>query len=330
MAALGRAASPYGPWVVQGPVEKEGSPQPPPLAQVKLRFFCAPPAGMGAWCFHGWAKGLPEGVEVMPLELPARNTRIGEQVPYASSIGELAGNVLDGLGRDVLNARPFALFGHSFGAWLVYEMAQELERRTEDGWPHPEKVYVSACRAPQLSGIEHDADHVNPTLADLGEFDFWDAFERRYGRNPDLQSDYVRGFVRGLLQADFSLLENYSPSCSRPLSVPLCALCAVGDGRCWPDQLAAWAECCHPDSFQERWFEDGLAEGGWATEHRYIVDSPGSLLRFLHADLPLIGEMTSGYSGLNVPPAAALEAARVDEVAKAQAGQNDTGRCFLQ
>jgi len=264
----------------------------------------------------------------MPLELPARNTRMSEPVPYASSMAELACNVLDGLGREVLNARPFVLLGHSFGAWIVYEMAQELDRRSGDGWPRPEKVYVSACRAPQLSDVDHDNDYVNPTLADLWEADFWDAFERRYGRNPDLQSDYVRGFVLGLLQADFSLLENYTPSCLQPLSVPLCGLCAVGDNRCWPAQLAAWAERCHPDSFQERWFEDMLVEGSWATEHRYIVDSPGPLLRFLHGDLPLIGERVPGYSGLDAPPSAALEAARAHEVAK-EAARSEGGRCSV-
>jgi len=250
---------------------------------------------------HGWTEGLPKTVELIPIELPSRSTRWMESAPYAASLPQLAKNVLDGLGRAMLSAKPYVLFGHSFGAWLVYEMYQELSRRANEGWPQPLKIYVSGSRAPQLSGVENDPDRINPTLGNLEPSRFWDAFENRYGKNPDLQSDHAKEFVLPCLQADFSILETYTPSCLTPLSIPLCACCAIGDNRCDPPQLSAWMNCAQPGSFQERWFDHCVKPSSWATEHRYVNTCPEPLLCFLSMDLPLVGHNVSGYSGVEGP-----------------------------
>ncbi|CAE6925478.1 unnamed protein product, partial [Symbiodinium sp. KB8] len=93
---------------------------------------------------------------------------------------------------------------------------------------------------------------------------------------------YIRGFIRPVLQGDFSLLETYVPSSLEKLSVPLCALCAIGDRRCRPEQLSAWHDVADA-GFQERWFQNVWKPEFWSTEHRYIVDNPKS------EDLPVLG-----------------------------------------
>ncbi|CAE7258348.1 grsT [Symbiodinium sp. CCMP2592] len=271
MASQGK----YGDWIALAP----NSP-----STAKLRIFCVAPVGMSGACFHPWASGLPRGVELMPLELPGRGFRMAEKL-QASSLNDLAAAALDGIGRPVFEEVPFAIFGHSFGAWLAYELAQQLCAR---GWQQPLKLYVSANRAPQLHCTGHDPDRVQPELSRLGEESFWDHFERRYGKNPDLQESYIRDFIRPVLQGDFSLLETYVPSSLEKLPVPLCALCAIGDRRCRPEQLSAWHEVAGA-GFEERWFQNVWKPEFWSTEHRYIVDNPKSLLAFLSEDLPLLG-----------------------------------------
>ena len=64
----------YAPWVVQGPAEVRPPGAPPP----RVRLVCIGPAGAGACFFHGWGAALPDWVEVLPVELPGRNTRIRE------------------------------------------------------------------------------------------------------------------------------------------------------------------------------------------------------------------------------------------------------------
>lgn len=289
----------YGKWVVEAP-------RPPLQEKVKLRLFCVPPVGMGGACFHPWAKALPEGVELMPLELPGRGFRMGEDL-CTSSLPSLAKDVLDGIGRELLAAKPFAFFGHSFGSWLAYEVVQELIRRS---WPMPLKLYCSANRAPQLAGMRHDPDRLQPSLGKLEKYTFWESFDRRYGKNPDLRESYIQDMVLPILQADFSLLESYEPSGLEPLPMPLCACCAKGDSRCRPAQLTAWSEVAGAEGFQERWFENVMKPESWATEHRYIIDNPSSLLLFLRKDLPLVAQFhVEGYSGIDgpLPEEAALE-----------------------
>lgn len=295
-----KSSGKYGKWVAQGPPTAEICSQPPPIEKVRLRILCVPPAGMGGSCYHGWTLGLPRDVEVMPLELPGRGARMGEAT--AASLPELAANVLDGLGKELLLERPFVIFGHSFGGCVAYEMTQELLRRQSQGWPAPLKVYISACRSPQLADLQHDPDRRSPALAPLGDYDFWVAFERRYGKNPDIQEPTVKAMVRKILQQDFCLLEAYKPSTLKPLPMDLCTVCAKGDRRCRPSGLSAWREVAGA-GFRERWFENMERPNWWATVHRYVTDNPWPLLRFLSADLPIVGCGDTGdtYSGIDGP-----------------------------
>jgi len=271
---------------------------------------------MGGWtCFQGWLPKLPAEIEIVPLELPGRLSHPAPGLK-PKSMQELAGMALDGLGRAFLQDRNFVFLGHSFGAWLVYEMTQELQRRREAAdpslkadqvWPLPLKVYVSANRAPQLASTGYDPDKITPRLSGLERGAFWEAFDRRYGKNPDLSTDYIKNMVQAQLVSDFRLLETYQPSTLRPLRVPLTALCAKGDGRVLPRQLSAWKKVAGR-SFTERWFENVEKPEHWATVHRYVLDCPDSLIRFLRQDLPLVGTIVCEDAGIEgpLPPEGAL------------------------
>src|SRR5882724_8066556 len=98
-------------------------PKPTPGASVRL--LCAPFAGAGTGVYHGWAGLLPPSVELWLLRPPGRETRLRER-PYtelSALVADLAAAVapeLDG---------PLALFGHSLGAAISFELARELRRR---------------------------------------------------------------------------------------------------------------------------------------------------------------------------------------------------------
>ena len=79
-----------------------------------MRVLAIPQAGMGAWAFHGWS--LPETVELLPVELPGRNSRMLE--PKGQSMRQLVGALVDAL-AETLRETPFVVFGHSLGAWMA-------------------------------------------------------------------------------------------------------------------------------------------------------------------------------------------------------------------
>lgn len=182
--------------------------------------FCIPQAGMGAWVYHSWCQTLPQDrVMVLPIELPGRNSRLKE--PCATDLRALAKDILTEGVEPLLRTReqcpPYAVFGHSLGAWIAFELVKEAEARHAAGAaaattttaasssgsggalchagepsaapaliPPPRMLYVAANRAPSLAGAAHDTD---PTrLSGLEPDDFWRTFERRYGVNPSLVS----------------------------------------------------------------------------------------------------------------------------------------------
>jgi surfactin synthase thioesterase subunit len=260
----------YGKWILQGPKEKRKVDE----DEASLRLFCIPQAGMGAWAFHGWQETLGSAVEVMPIELPGRNSRMREN--RFTSMKDLVNAMVDNLVNE-FRRLPYAILGHSLGAWIAYELVQELRRRHE---PLPVKIYVSANRAPHLCEKKHDVHPVH--LHKLSYPLFWKAFFDRYGANKDLESEGIKKYMYPMLVDDFTLLETYVWNDLRcpELPVPIEAFGAKSDVRYTKEQISAWSE--HTSvQFKELWF-DG--------KHRFIVDEPEEVRK--HVAYDVFGCMT--------------------------------------
>lgn len=69
------------PWILLPPPKRPSANAAAPAAaeaQPRLSLVCFPPAGAGASVFHGWEKVLPADVQLLPVELPGRGTRLRE------------------------------------------------------------------------------------------------------------------------------------------------------------------------------------------------------------------------------------------------------------
>ena len=252
----------YGKWVDLGPSTEA-------VASPVVRVVAIPQAGMGAWCFHGWQAKLPAGVELLPIELPGRNSRMGEA--KAENMRACVTDMKSGLASVLASPTPYVLLGHSLGALMAYELACETK---------PLALVVSGTRAASLSSLDHDVDREAPSLSELDSRDFWHHFERRYGSNPDLQSEGVKRYVEPMLRADFKLLETYEWTPKKQLRAPIVACAARGDDRVAPDQLQKWAD--HTEaSFDTKYFD--AKPFPWSTPHRYLVESPDEFIQFLGA-----------------------------------------------
>ncbi|NJR66738.1 MAG: putative thioesterase, partial [Leptolyngbyaceae cyanobacterium CRU_2_3] len=51
---------------------------PNPNPQARLRLFCFPYAGGSSLIYRTWSESLPPAIEVCPIELPGRGTRMME------------------------------------------------------------------------------------------------------------------------------------------------------------------------------------------------------------------------------------------------------------
>jgi|SRR5579859_1332474 len=195
----------------------------------RRRLFCFPYAGGGASVYRLWADVLPADVEVCPVQLPGRETRLEE--PLYIRLCEL----VDTLAR-VLQPYldlPFAFFGHSIGALVSFELARELRRRHSR---IPARLFVSASRAPQL-GLGRRPIH------DLPEPEFVERL-RLLGGTPlaVLDNAEMMGLLSPMLRADFQLLETYSYVAEAPLTCPISAMAGQYDPEVSSTEVSAWQE----------------------------------------------------------------------------------------
>ncbi|MEU7580885.1 alpha/beta fold hydrolase [Streptomyces sp. NPDC041068] len=195
-----------------------------PDAAVSL--FCFPHAGGSPGEYVRWADDLPD-VQVWGVHLPGRTTRQDE--PPFSHVGPLVDALVTAVPFD--GDGPFVLFGHSLGALLAFETAQELRRRGRRG---PDRLIVSSCPAPPLP-VFGEPVHLLPDEALLSEI------ERRWGEpldhlraHPDLRADALNSF-----RTDFALLGSYLPTADAPLTCPVTAF--AGTDEPGADTIGGWS-----------------------------------------------------------------------------------------
>lgn len=203
-------------------------------APVWMRLFCLPHAGGSASMFRAWSEELPPGIQVCPVQLPGRQARLTEP-PYTSLpllVTDLAQILLPYL--DV----PFALFGHSMGALISFELARQLRRQ---GAPEPSVLLVASCRPPHLRLVSEQ-------IHKLSDADFMSAWRRFGGATTEfLQNPELRQLMLPTLRADVRLCETYVYKTEEPLGCPIWASAGLYEGYVSRYDLEAWRHQTHSE-----------------------------------------------------------------------------------
>jgi surfactin synthase thioesterase subunit len=118
-----------------------------------ITLFCLPYAGGAAAVYRNWPQAAPDWLHIGPLHLPGRGVLHDQPLlpEWAPLIERLADDVEARVRQHP--SRPFALFGHSLGALLAFELAHALRERCgiEPCW-----LGVSGCPAPSHHVAEMD------------------------------------------------------------------------------------------------------------------------------------------------------------------------------
>ncbi|GHA05929.1 thioesterase [Streptomyces tauricus] len=192
-----------------------------------LRLVCLPYAGGTPSVYRNWAAHLGDPVHVVPVLLPGRGLRVRE-APY-TGMGALVADLTDALMEHEL-AHDYALFGHSMGALLAYEVAHELRDR---GLAEPAHLFVSGSRAPHLYGDRRDHTlsdaELRQLVRDLGGL----------GADDTIGGSYLERRLP-VLRADLTVCETYRWAPRRPLSCPMTAFSATRDPIAPAHEMEAW------------------------------------------------------------------------------------------
>lgn len=188
------------------------------------RLLCLPHAGGRGDAYRRWVADADGALELWTTDLPGRHTRAHEPLvadPDAV-VAELAARA------SALLDRPLAVFGHSMGALLGFELVRALE----DAGCAPAALFVSACPAPGTRTREEPHETDAQLVALL----------RRWGGTPEelLAEPEFLDVALPPLRADLALLERYVPPAGG-VRAPLTAFAAVEDTVAPPESMRAWA-----------------------------------------------------------------------------------------
>lgn len=190
------------------------------------QLVCLPHAGGSAAFFLPVARDLDGRCEVLAIQYPGRHERLGE--PLLDSVDELADELFPVLLRQARG--PIALFGHSLGATVAFELA----RRFEASGTVPTALFVSARPAPSrrpASAVHLGTDaELIARMRSLG------------GTDEEIlkQEDLLR-LALPIVRNDYKAAETYRYRAGRPLSCPVHVLIGRDDPVVTENEARAWA-----------------------------------------------------------------------------------------
>ncbi|WP_275094707.1 thioesterase II family protein [Pseudomonas pseudonitroreducens] len=235
-----------------------------------LRLFCLPYSGASAMLYARWKRQLPAWLEVCPVELPGRGRRFAE--PLQTDLRALASQLADEIAARL--DQPYAVFGHSLGGLLAFELVHALRER---GLPLPQALFASAASAPARR------DSHRELAQEQSDAQLIERMRRLGGTASAVFADAeMLALTLPVMRADFLLCGLYDYRRHPQLTCPIHVFGGKGD-RLSVESLSAWQdETCAGFSLE-------MLEGG----HFFINTDEARLLELMLGRLRLPGQSTS-------------------------------------
>ncbi|WP_410984479.1 thioesterase II family protein [Bacillus cereus] len=202
----------------------------------KIKLFCIPFAGGSAVVYSKWKKLMAPFIEVNEVELAGRGRRMNE--PLIENMEEMVEDIYYSI-KDYIT-EPYAIFGHSMGGLLTYELCHKLQK---EGYPDPVHVFVSGRKAPQLKArrkIIHDL----PNEEFISEILKYDGMDKSIFENKELADIFLP-----ILKADFKLIETYEFNAPfNLLNSDISVFHGIDDKAVDFEELSHWSEVTKKES----------------------------------------------------------------------------------
>ncbi|MFJ7243241.1 thioesterase II family protein [Kitasatospora sp. NPDC098652] len=225
------------------------------------RIVIFPHAGGSASYYMDYANALAPYADVLAVQYPGRQNRFAE--PTIDSVPELAEQVYQELRGWV--DRPVVFFGHSMGAAVAFEVTRRFAR---DGLAGPERLFVSAGRAPSLP--RDSAVHLMSDDGMLEEIVRLGGTDERI-----LDAPALRELIIPALRADYTAIETYLAAPDAVVPQPITALVGETDANATVEQVAQW----------ERHTTGGFSLRVFPGGHFYVAEQLDAVVRLLTAHL---------------------------------------------
>lgn len=199
---------------------------------------------------------------VRAVRLPGHEGRFDE--PLLTQFDELVGTLSHELA--VFVRGRFALFGHSMGALLAFELARKVTAQRGSG---PMHLFVSGQRGPHMPSRQ-------PSVHTADDTTFLEYLRFLNGLPPDLvEHRELLDIYLPILRADFGVVESYKFVEGPPLECPITVFGGTHDPLATRDELEGWSvHTTGPFSVQ-------MVEG----DHFFVNSARQQLLAEVHRSL---------------------------------------------
>ena len=195
--------------------------------------------------YMSWKRYLDSRIDLKPIELSGRGRRFND--PLYCSADEAVKDIFDKI-TDELDGTPYAVFGHSMGTVLTYELIRKIIGQMKQ---EPTHVFFSG-RYPPYVEVEKESIHMLP------EKEFIEEINKFGGTNQELfDSKELLELFLPVLRSDYKVVEMYKHNGSiLKLNCDITVLNGKYDSYINMKDVRRWQECTNKTcTFYE--FEEG-------------------------------------------------------------------------
>lgn len=192
-----------------------------------INLYCIHFAGGSRYSFNGFVKNSPSSVNVVPLELPGRGSRVQEDLltDIDLMVEDIFLQVKDRL------FEPFAIYGHSMGTLIGFLLVHRIKR---EGLPLPVALYVSGRAGPKIKYKKHRHN--------LPQQEFLKDLKEMGGIPDEMLADHnLIVFFEPIIRADFMAVETYQYEPMEFLNIPIYVFYGSDEGIA-PYEAMTWQD----------------------------------------------------------------------------------------
>ncbi|WP_367387264.1 thioesterase domain-containing protein [Bacillus vallismortis] len=113
-----------------------------------MLLFCLPYAGGSETTYYQWDHYLNQSINLCPVSLKGRGKRFNE--PFYECLEDAIEDIFESI-KDKLKENEYAIFGHSMGSLLAYELYYKIKKM---GFHQPKHIFFSGYRSPEMKKKE--------------------------------------------------------------------------------------------------------------------------------------------------------------------------------
>ncbi|MEF2965794.1 amino acid adenylation domain-containing protein [Paenibacillus sp. M1] len=163
-----------------------------------MLLFCIPYAGSSSALYHNWKNYIDdERIQLCNIELKGKGGRYNEEkyIDFKDAVEDIYNTYIE----QAIFDQEYAIFGHSMGAVLAYELYYKIK---ENNMPLPKHIFFSSMRLP--------FQRIEP-IHELPKDKFLDYMLKLGGFDKDiLENEELLDFCLEILRNDYRIMNTYT------------------------------------------------------------------------------------------------------------------------